>query len=257
MRSNKLIDLAGTVFGVLTVLSRNQNNTLHGKARWNCKCSCGNNLVISGNNLRTGNSLSCGCKAIENKVKSTVLRLTGKQFGFLTLIKAYPEIRSPYGHVEWEVSCICGKIFRSFIHKVVSGHTKSCGCKSTHLKSISNGGTGIPYETQKLLSLLRHQFKYSNWRKTLLKERGNICEISGNLLESQFLHIHHIIPLNVLITKYSINKNNYNQFDCILYDNSNIIIMSNIIHKQFHSLYGNNTNSEQLKEFKDNYGKSS
>lgn len=49
-------------FGKLTVVSKsdykreNDNHTF-----WNCKCDCGNTCVVSGQNLRNGNTTSCGC----------------------------------------------------------------------------------------------------------------------------------------------------------------------------------------------------
>ena len=57
----KLIDLTGQVFGRLTVIGR-VGSTMHGAhAKWVCKCQCGNEVVVVGNNLRTGNTQSCGC----------------------------------------------------------------------------------------------------------------------------------------------------------------------------------------------------
>ena len=56
----KLIDLAGQRFGRLTVVSRAEN-TLEGRARWLCKCICGNQTVATGKGLRNGCTKSCGC----------------------------------------------------------------------------------------------------------------------------------------------------------------------------------------------------
>ena len=30
-------------------------------AFWNCKCDCGNEVIVAGNHLRTGHTTSCGC----------------------------------------------------------------------------------------------------------------------------------------------------------------------------------------------------
>ncbi len=33
---------------------------------WECKCDCGNTIAVTGNNLRSGNTKSCGCMARES-----------------------------------------------------------------------------------------------------------------------------------------------------------------------------------------------
>lgn len=57
---SKLKDLTGMKFGRLTVIERAENDKL-GKARWLCKCDCGNETVVGGAFLRLGQSTSCGC----------------------------------------------------------------------------------------------------------------------------------------------------------------------------------------------------
>lgn len=57
-------DIAGQKFGRLSVLEF----AGFGKRRlawWTCKCDCGTVLNVQGNNLRTGNTSSCGCARIE------------------------------------------------------------------------------------------------------------------------------------------------------------------------------------------------
>jgi hypothetical protein len=60
----KIIDILGQKFGKLTVLSfeglKNRRN-----AKWMCKCDCGNYKSVSGSDLRSGNTISCGCFAIQ------------------------------------------------------------------------------------------------------------------------------------------------------------------------------------------------
>jgi hypothetical protein len=63
---SKFIDLTGQQFGRLTVIERAENSN-HGHAQWRCVCRCGNETTAKGNNLRSGNSLSCGCKLAEHQ----------------------------------------------------------------------------------------------------------------------------------------------------------------------------------------------
>ena len=54
-----MVNLIGMKFGRLTVVDfdRLQNH----KTYWKCVCDCGLTVVATGNNLRSGNTKSCGC----------------------------------------------------------------------------------------------------------------------------------------------------------------------------------------------------
>lgn len=52
-------DLTGQRFGRLLVISLNYID--NGKAYWNCKCDCGNQLSVLRSSLTSGNTKSCGC----------------------------------------------------------------------------------------------------------------------------------------------------------------------------------------------------
>ena len=60
----KLIDLTGQVYERLTVIKRVDDyispSGSH-QVQWLCKCKCGKEVIVTGNNLRKGNSKSCGC----------------------------------------------------------------------------------------------------------------------------------------------------------------------------------------------------
>lgn len=67
-----LIDLTGERYGRLTVLTR-ATHTSHKRVCWLCCCDCGKATVVSGNDLRTGHTQSCGCYKIDTaKEKGTV-----------------------------------------------------------------------------------------------------------------------------------------------------------------------------------------
>lgn len=53
-------DLTNQRFGKLVVISRVEN-TSNGKAKWLCRCDCGNNTIACGVNLKNGHTKSCGC----------------------------------------------------------------------------------------------------------------------------------------------------------------------------------------------------
>jgi len=56
----KKLELAGQRFGKLIVVKETGRNK-HCKILWKCICSCGNKVIVSGDNLRRGLTMSCGC----------------------------------------------------------------------------------------------------------------------------------------------------------------------------------------------------
>lgn len=66
---SKIIDLKGRKFGRLTVLNVAGSNG-QGKALWLCKCECGENVVATSDNLRSGHTQSCGCLMRERIIEA-------------------------------------------------------------------------------------------------------------------------------------------------------------------------------------------
>ena len=65
----KFISLAGQKYGRLTVISF-AGMTQRGNSLWHCACDCGEKKIVAGNDLRTGNTRSCGCYKIEQIKKA-------------------------------------------------------------------------------------------------------------------------------------------------------------------------------------------
>ena len=65
-------DMTGMKFGKLTVISLDHKDK-RGECKWLCRCDCGNEKIVSGNKLRSGNTKSCGCyqKAVRGKFRIT------------------------------------------------------------------------------------------------------------------------------------------------------------------------------------------
>lgn len=53
-------DLAGQRFGQLVAIERVENNR-YNHVCYKCKCDCGGETIVDANNLRNGNTNSCGC----------------------------------------------------------------------------------------------------------------------------------------------------------------------------------------------------
>ena len=64
----KLKDISNKKYGRLTVIERGDDYTAPGGrkiVRWKCRCECGNEVLVSGYDLRKGRTKSCGCLSIE------------------------------------------------------------------------------------------------------------------------------------------------------------------------------------------------
>ena len=84
----KFVDLTGQRFGCLTVLSLGEVLASPGarsaRRMWQCQCDCGNLTEVRANNLRSGNTKSCGCMRRDQPARSAKrLDLTGQRFGHL------------------------------------------------------------------------------------------------------------------------------------------------------------------------------
>ena len=119
----KFKDLTGQRFGKLIVVSRaddyikpNGNKII----QWRCVCDCGNEVVVRGEYLRSGDTKSCGCLTSEN--------LVGMKFGRLTVMdRESPKSKKAKGL--WVCKCECGNVIKVNTSDLKSGNTTSCGCK--------------------------------------------------------------------------------------------------------------------------------
>ncbi len=71
-----VVDLAGMVFGRLTVAGKSPKTSRN--VSWECMCDCGRAVTVRGDVLRSGQSKSCGCLAadvVRERCKSNPPRL--------------------------------------------------------------------------------------------------------------------------------------------------------------------------------------
>lgn len=61
-----------------------------------------------------------------NPYGRTIIDLTGKKFGRLTVIRQ--DGRDPYGRIKWLCACECGRTKTVIGNLLKNGTTKSCGC---------------------------------------------------------------------------------------------------------------------------------
>lgn len=63
IKKNRERSIVGKKFGRLTVLGREE--TKNNRSFWRCQCDCGNIIVVTRGNLKSGITKSCGCLADE------------------------------------------------------------------------------------------------------------------------------------------------------------------------------------------------
>lgn len=125
----------GNTYGYLTVIERAEN-TKDGRARWKCKCKCGNETIVLGKHLRSGNTKSCGCLQRERAAQSNMNRadnLIGKRFGRLVVLEESGFVIGSNGKRRrtYLCQCDCGNKTEVQHQYLAYGDTNSCGCISS------------------------------------------------------------------------------------------------------------------------------
>lgn len=105
---SRFIDITGQTFGEWKVIS------YAGNRKWNCVCSCNKEGVVSGRDLRSGKSKSCGHGS--NGFKD----ITGQQFGDW-------EVLEYIGNKKWKCRCtLCNSIHEVEGSKLRTGQSVRC-----------------------------------------------------------------------------------------------------------------------------------
>lgn len=122
------MQLEGERFGRWTVIaSAGTGGTGRRKhSLWHCRCDCGKEAIVRGNDLKTGNTRSCGCLQSEIHSKLNSAKLEGQVFGRLTVLRRNGS--DAKGRALWMCRCECGKEKTTNTERLRTGSTRSCGC---------------------------------------------------------------------------------------------------------------------------------
>lgn len=113
------IDRTGRVYGRLTVIR--EVPRAGGKSWWLCRCSCGNERIVTGGNLNSGNTKSCGC------LDPNFMDLAGLTFGLLSVLMRCEREPHQSGGARWLCRCACGHEHTVLSSNLRSGSVRSCG----------------------------------------------------------------------------------------------------------------------------------
>lgn len=99
----KWSSLIGQRYGMLTVIGQ-APSTDKGKRRWLCRCDCGTEKTVLGENLKRGTTVSCGCKHRKD--------LSGQKIGKLKVLERSNQYgsRGKRKTQLWKCQCECGTI---------------------------------------------------------------------------------------------------------------------------------------------------
>jgi hypothetical protein len=164
----KLENIVGVKYGNLTVKEYAGTipvgNTK--QSAWECICDCGNLVVVLNNNLKKGNTQSCGCYQSKRAFECNFKDLTGQKFEMLT-VKSFN--RTHDGNSYWNCQCDCG--CETIVAACSLKKAKSCGCKQ---------GNFIHGEWSKGLA------NYSKFRRQdpLIKLKHNVSSSIRSALKS-------------------------------------------------------------------------
>lgn len=121
-------NLTGQKFRKLTVVEY-ASPEQYGSGMWKVRCDCGSSLVVRGNDLKSGNTKSCGCLRRSD--------LTGQKYGKLTVI-GFAEIRNKTAY--WKTVCDCGRRKTLPGPQIKNGSIRSCNCLKGDVRVIHGHG---------------------------------------------------------------------------------------------------------------------
>lgn len=250
------INRIGVRTGKLIIL---EDVEIEEKHYYKCKCDCGNETLIHKSNFEQ--TKSCGCLFTEyaNTIHNN---LTGQRFGRL-VVNSVNDIRGNNGQVYYNCTCDCGATnLRIGSCNLTSGCSKSCGCLNRELcrERVWKGGV-----TQ-LTKYLRYCIL--EWRKDSFENTNYKCIITGR---NGKLVAHHIISfrdimyetlaeLNLEVKEFlsDYSEKDLTQMKYLFvkkhYDYGFGAIITDELHKEFHSIYGvGQTGDIGLKEWEEFY----
>jgi len=232
----KKINIEGEKFGGLIAIKRYSQDK-YKRFHWLCKCECGNDCVVGQNNLRSGNTVSCGCHRRKPQLKAD---LSGERFNRLIILKRV-HVKKSLTH--WLCECDCGSQVVVFSGHLKNGHTKSCGClvkeiaiSIAHKFLLFKKRENHPrWDKLKCNSerLKERPSEIKEWSRKVLRLNNFTCLVCKK--KGGVLNAHHL--------------NSYQNFPLLRFEISNGVCLCKKCHINFHRKYGWKTNKLQFEEY--------
>lgn len=210
------------------------------------KCICGNYKLVRLSDWTRGMVQSCGCKTKDLIRKKLIREIpVGTTYGLVTVLSR-TDFRTSEGY-KYLCQCVCGNKIEIYANRLKRGETKSCGCSSSYLNSINNGGNGVAYSRLPIQKAIRLCEVYQNFIKDCLKRANGKSEFSGSRGEK--LHVHHLDSVSYLIKKHELTIDSY--LECReLFDMNNAVVLTESEHRAFHKCHGRTTTAVEWTLYK-------
>lgn len=221
-----------------------KRNVLH----YDCICICGNKKLVRKVDFLRNMVVSCGCltgKLIRSRLLKEIE--TGSRFGFLVVLNR-TEKRTSEGY-KYLCLCDCGKQIEVYYNRLKRGETKSCGCSSSKLNSLNNGGNGVAYSYLPVKLAIRQCEKYQIFVKKCLERADGKSELSGK--SGERLHVHHLNSVSYLIKKNELTLDSYLNCD-ELFSLDNAVVLTETEHRNFHKACKKSTTADMWISYKQN-----
>lgn len=173
-------DLAGKRFGRLAVIENTFKKSGNGKYIWRCLCDCGNYVDVVSSSLATGNTISCGCYALEVR-KESGRRLGLSQFG--------------ENHPNWSrVAIVCDNCGVTFYRQPnrIRSELGFCSvtCRNEYLLTGENNPNWNSDLTDVNRQLLRTTEAYRQLISFVLERDNYTCQVCG--VRGTAMNVHHL-----------------------------------------------------------------
>lgn len=171
----KKLDLVGHRFNHLTVIKKSDKKR-KGSTLWECRCDCGNTILLEPYKIRRELVQSCGCSRKMKNMKD----LSGKKIGRLTVLERLDKKKGSC--YLWKCRCDCGNVIELPTNKLSGKHAqKSCGCvKFGHQVDLTGQKFG---KLTAIEPLEKRNHGSVVWR--CICDCGNEVEVAENMLVSK------------------------------------------------------------------------
>ena len=267
-------DLTGRRYGRLTVISYNEEvSKQKGRAYWNCKCECGNEIIVRGDNLTSESTKSCGCY---NRDK-TKEQWEDEEFRQMQIDRIkeqwkdedFRQKQKNGTKAKWQ-----DEEFRQMQSDRIREMWKEMWQDEDMKWKMGYKGGITPISIY-----LRSLPVVKQWRKDTYIRENNKCQLTGKQVHGGNSDVHHLYGFNMIVLEaHTINAieikqqvKDYNEEELHKLeeyvaswhkDTSNAVLLCDEVHDLFHNCkdkdgnvlygYGNNT-PEQFEEFKTRY----
>lgn len=228
-------NLTNKKYGDLIVLERAKRPKYRssGVSFWKCKCVCGQITIKDQGELLRGNTVSCGCKTIENLSKAHlgkgIINMIGKRIGKLIVLKQ--EGIGANNKIKYRCKCDCGNeitTLGSSLRRKSKAVRQCYKCSRINAASKISGSLNylwkpsLTNEDRERRDGSKQSQRERLWRIQIFQRDKHTCQLCYK--KSGFLNAHHL--------------NSYSDYKDLRYDIKNGICLCKSCHYEFHKFYG-------------------